>query len=111
MRTRQAAIRTLGLIGARKLGTTPGRLALNAGLEVLALPLRKLRALPDELLQDALVIDAMNHWEPVHGAVEVLGAPGPGTSFFVQELLRRQLGSSDPSSSHVKLDHPRLRAR
>lgn len=111
----------LGIIGAGKVGTTIGRLASDAGWQVLitdasddpllgltvstlvpearltdmdevtsasdivllAIPLGASEQLDYSLLDDRIVIDAMNHWEPVDGSVAALDAWQGSTSSLV----------------------------
>lgn len=115
-------IRTLGILGAGRLGTVVARLAVDAGCRVLvataappasfarriaaigavatdaasaigdadavllALPLRRYRELPVDLLRGTLVIDAMNYWWG-DGVRPDLDDPRTSTSETVQRLL------------------------
>lgn len=109
----------LGIIGAGKVGTTVGRLALAAGWEVriavsgrqplqglivetmlpgarllpeadvvaqsdivlLAVPLSKVTTLDLPGLSGKIVVDAMNHWYPVDGALDGLGPSASSTDY------------------------------
>ncbi len=109
----------LGIIGAGKVGTTVGRLALAAGWEVriavsgrqplqglivetmlpgallqpeaqvvaesdivlLAVPLSKVTTLDLAGLSGKVVVDAMNHWYPVDGALDGLDASASSTDY------------------------------
>jgi len=119
----ERTIRTLGVIGAGRLGTVLARLAASAGHRVivagsgapaliapamrsigatagtvamvaaeadavvLALPLGQYRMLPAELLDDTLVIDAMNYWWASDGIRDDLSDPRTSTSELVQAHL------------------------
>ncbi|QIK71787.1 NAD(P)-binding domain-containing protein [Propioniciclava coleopterorum] len=109
----------LGIIGAGKVGTTVGRLALAAGWEVriavsgrqplqglivetmlpgarllpeaqvvaesdivlLAVPLSKVTTLDLPGLSGKVVVDAMNHWYPVDGALDDLEGASSSTAW------------------------------
>ncbi len=109
----------LGIIGAGKVGTTVGRLALAAGWEVriavsgrqplqglivetmlpgaqllpeaevvagsdivlLAVPLSKVGELDLAALSDKVVVDAMNHWYPVDGTLDLLDGVASSTHY------------------------------
>lgn len=113
----------LGIIGAGKVGTTVGRLALAAGWQVriaasgrqplqglivetmlpgatllpeaevvadsdiivLAVPLSKVHQLDLGALSGKVVVDAMNHWYPVDGALDGL-KPGDASTAWVAGL-------------------------
>ncbi|GAB3633787.1 NAD(P)-binding domain-containing protein [Microbacterium shaanxiense] len=119
----ERTIRTLGVIGAGRLGAVLARLAASAGYRVivagsgaptliapamrsigatagtvamvaaeadavvLALPLGQYRMLPAELLDDTLVIDAMNYWWASDGIRDDLSDPRTSTSELVQAHL------------------------
>lgn len=42
----------------------------NADLVVLAVPLHKYKSVPQDLLEGKLVIDTMNYWPPIDGALD-----------------------------------------
>lgn len=109
----------LGIIGAGKVGTKVGRLALAAGWEVriavsgrqplqglivetmlpgalllpeaevvagsdivlLAVPLSKVGELDLAALSDKVVVDAMNHWYPVDGTLDLLDGVASSTHY------------------------------
>ena len=118
--------RTIGILGAGRVGTAVARQALKAGydvriatakpaaeiallaeiitpgahavsaaeaaaadLVVLAVPLHKYRTLDPALLADRTVIDAMNYWAPVDGALAAFEA-GRTSS----EVIQAQLGGA-----------------
>lgn len=101
-------IRTVGILGAGRVGTALAKLARDAGLEVtvagssdasgieratnadvviLAIPLGKYRTLPAEALAGRLVIDAMNYWWELDGVRPEFSDPGTSTSETVQAFL------------------------
>src|SRR6188474_2065413 len=67
---------------------TTAREAIDgAHLVILATPLHRVDDLPKDSLAGHIVIDAMNHWEPVDGPLpEFTAAPG-GTSSVVAAKL------------------------
>ncbi|HEY4201827.1 MAG TPA: NAD(P)-binding domain-containing protein [Devosiaceae bacterium] len=117
-------VKTIGILGAGRVGTALGRQAVKAGYDVaiataqppetiamiidllvsgakavaaetaardadilvLALPLNKYRSLHPELFAGKIVIDAMNYWAPVDGAVAEFDG-GEASSEVVQRFL------------------------
>jgi predicted dinucleotide-binding enzyme len=101
-------IRSVGILGAGRVGTALARLARDAGLEVtvagssdasgiaqatqadvaiLAIPLGKYRTLPADALAGKLVIDAMNYWWELDGVRPEFSDPRTSTSETVQAFL------------------------
>lgn len=72
---------------------TPGAEAVEAteaaaaDIVVLALPLHKYRTLDPTLLAGRTVIDAMNYWAPVDGAIDDFEADGLTSSEVIQAYL------------------------
>ena len=66
-----------------KVGTR-GEVVANSELIVLALPLHRLNDLPTDALAGKIVVDAINHWEPVDGPMERYGVAKAATSSLVQ---------------------------
>lgn len=119
-------IKTIGIVGAGKVGIVLAQLALKAGysvyiagsgsaekialsvkvltpgaiavtsaeaveksdLVILALPLGKFKNLPASLLDDTLVIDAMNYWWEVDGPSEAIIPSGLTSSEAVQDWFK-----------------------
>jgi len=54
---------------------------------ILALPLRNVEQLPAELMRGKLVLDAMNYWEPIDGALPEYSQSDRGTSEIVADHL------------------------
>jgi len=54
---------------------------------ILALPLRNVDQLPAEAMRGKLVLDAMNYWEPIDGALPEYSADPRGTSEIVASHL------------------------
>lgn len=120
-----STIKTVGILGAGKLGVTLAQLALsarydvyiagsgsadkialstkiitpgahpvtaadavrNSDVVVLALPFGKFRNLESSLFDGKLVIDAMNHWYEVDGALDAILPANVATSEAVQRYL------------------------
>jgi predicted dinucleotide-binding enzyme len=57
----------------------------HAELIVLAVPMHRFRALPSELFDGKILVDAMNYWEEIDGVDEDLALAPMGTSVIVQE--------------------------
>lgn len=73
---------------------TPGAVAMNAAeavadadLVVVAVPLHKFRTLDPQMLAGKIVIDAMNHWYEVDGALEEVTGDARSTSEVVASHL------------------------
>jgi 8-hydroxy-5-deazaflavin:NADPH oxidoreductase len=78
---------TVDVFAKGALATTAAEAIDGAQLVILALPLHRVESLPVESLAGHIVVDAMNHWEPVDGPLEeYTGAPG-GTSSVVATKL------------------------
>lgn len=119
-----AEARTIGILGAGRVGTAVARQALKAGYDVriatakpaadiallteiitpgavavsaaeaadsdvvvVAVPLHKYRTLDPALLAGRTVIDAMNYWAPIDGALEAFEAGGVTSSEVIQAYL------------------------
>jgi hypothetical protein len=101
-------IRTVGILGAGRVGTALANLAREAGLDVtvagssdtsaierattadaviLAIPLGKYRTLPADSLAGKLVIDAMNYWWELDGVRPEFSDPSTSTSETLQAFL------------------------
>jgi predicted dinucleotide-binding enzyme len=101
-------IRTVGILGAGRVGAALAKLARDAGLEVtvagssdasglaratqadmviLAIPFGKYRTLPADALAGKLVIDAMNYWWELDGVRPEFSDPRTSTSETVQAFL------------------------
>ncbi len=102
------APRSVGILGAGRIGTALAKLARGAGLEVtvagsadaagiekatqadvviLAIPMGKYRTLPAEALAGKLVIDAMNYWWELDGVRPEFSDPSTSTSETLQAFL------------------------
>jgi predicted dinucleotide-binding enzyme len=64
---------------------TPEDVVRHADIVVLAVPTHRFRELPPDLFAGRILIDAMNHWEPVDGADDELTGAPDGTSSVVQQ--------------------------
>ncbi|WP_228375129.1 NADPH-dependent F420 reductase [Demequina iriomotensis] len=101
------APRTVGILGAGRVGAVLARLCRDAGIPVttassaddpaaacaadvviLAIPLGRYRTLPRTLLEGRLVVDAMNYWWELDGARPDLDDPSTSTSETVATFLR-----------------------
>lgn len=100
-----------------------------ADVAVLALPFHRFRELDRHLLDNKIVVDAMNHWEPVDGPDSEVDAEAAGSSAVVQrwfasarvtkslnqlgyhdlERLRRPAGDPDRLAQAVVGDDARAR--
>ena len=101
-------IRTVGILGAGRVGTALAKLARDAGLDVtvagssdasgiakatqadvviLAIPLGKYRTLPVDALSGKFVIDAMNYWWELDGVRPEFSDPTTSTSETLQAFL------------------------
>jgi predicted dinucleotide-binding enzyme len=69
--------------GAR--AVTTDDVVRHADTIVLAVPTHRFRVLPRDLFAGKILIDAMNHWEPVDGIDDELTAAADGTSTIVQQ--------------------------
>jgi 8-hydroxy-5-deazaflavin:NADPH oxidoreductase len=69
--------------GAR--AATTEEVAQHADIVVLAVPTHRFRELPPELFAGKILVDAMNHWQPVDGDDRELTTSSTGTSTVVQE--------------------------
>jgi 8-hydroxy-5-deazaflavin:NADPH oxidoreductase len=70
--------------GAR--AVTTDEVVRHADIIILAVPTHRFREVPPALfLDDKILIDAMNYWEPVDGADPELATAADGTSTIVQE--------------------------
>lgn len=116
---------TIGILGAGKLGTTLGRLFINAGYPVLisgskevekisltidvlvpgaiptesfplieqadiiilAIPLSKYQSIPNQQIENKLVIDATNYWFEVDGMTRIPEDPNLTSSELIQDHL------------------------
>jgi len=98
--------RSVGILGAGRVGTVLAARCRAAGLEVavasstddpapacaadvviLAIPLGRYRTLPAELLRGRLVVDAMNYWWELDGGRPDLDDPATSTSETVRAFL------------------------
>ena len=98
--------RTVGILGAGRVGSLLARACAEAGIAVrvagsgddpaeacaadvviLAIPLGRYRELPAALLRGRLVIDPMNHWWEIDGARPDLEDPRTSTSETVAAFL------------------------
>ncbi|CAN5626425.1 NAD(P)-binding domain-containing protein [soil metagenome] len=69
------------------IATTAEEVARESDIVILALPLGKYTSIPRHLLEDTLVIDAMNYWWEIDGIRDDLNDPRISTSEIVQEFL------------------------
>jgi predicted dinucleotide-binding enzyme len=67
--------------------TSAEDLPARADLVVLAVPLRHFHDLPLHLLAEHVVIDVMNHWAPLDGALPDFDEPDRPTSTVVRDAL------------------------
>jgi predicted dinucleotide-binding enzyme len=102
-------IRSVGILGAGRVGTALATLAREAGLHgtvagssdasdialatqadvvILAIPLGSYRTLPADALAGKLVIDAMNYWWELDGARPEFSDPQTSTSETLQAFLK-----------------------
>ncbi len=58
---------------------------VSTGLVVLAVPLLRVRDLPAAAFDGVVIVDAVNWWEPVDGAIDRFGVTAADTSRLVQE--------------------------
>jgi len=107
--TTPAPIRTVGILGAGRVGAALATLARDAGLAVtvagssdasgiaraskadvviLAIPLGKYKTLPVDALAEKLVIDAMNYWWELDGVRPEFSDPQTSTSETLQAFLK-----------------------
>jgi len=78
---------TVDVFAKGALATTAAEAIDGAQIVILALPLHRVESLPVDALAGHIVVDAMNHWEPVDGPLEeYTEAPG-GTSSVVATKL------------------------
>jgi predicted dinucleotide-binding enzyme len=78
---------TVDVFAKGAVATTASEAVEGASLVILAAPLHRVDDLPKDALAGHIVIDAMNHWEPVDGPLpEFTQAPG-GTSSVVAAKL------------------------
>jgi predicted dinucleotide-binding enzyme len=95
--------------GARAVSTA--EVVRHAGIIVLAVPTHRFRELPRDLFDGKVLVDAMNHWEPVDGDdPELTSAPG-GTSTVVQRRFpkARVVKSLNQLGYHELDEHRRPR--
>ena len=122
--SKHEAARTIGILGAGRVGTAVARQAVKVGYQVviataqpaeeiallveivapgatavsaveaaesdivvLAIPLHKYGTLQPDLLAGKTVIDAMNYWAPVDGAIDVFEADDRTSSEIIQSFL------------------------
>jgi len=67
--------------------TDARKLPTQADVIILALPLRRFRDLPLDALAGRVVIDVMNYWPPVDGALPEFADAGRPTSTIVRDAL------------------------
>jgi predicted dinucleotide-binding enzyme len=67
--------------------TTAVEAVRDADLVVLAVPMHKFRSVDPALLDDKVVIDVMNYWEPIDGRIAELEDAPAGTSALVQRAF------------------------
>lgn len=67
--------------------TSAEDLVASSGVVVLAVPLRRLHALPLHLLTDRIVLDVMNHWPPVDGELQEFATADLPSSVVVRRAL------------------------
>jgi predicted dinucleotide-binding enzyme len=161
--------RRIAILGAGRVGSAVGRVALDAGVEValagsgspealelmasvlvpgaqvrdvrgavegaevvvLAIPMHRFASIDPALLEGRIVIDMMNHWEPIDGSLpqfedparatsEVVAASLPGArvvkafnhvGYHELEAQRRPAGAPDRQALGVAADDADARAR
>jgi 8-hydroxy-5-deazaflavin:NADPH oxidoreductase len=69
--------------GAR--ASTTAEVVRHADIVILAVPMHRLRELPNDLFAGKVLIDATNYWQPVDGDDRELTTAADGTSVIVQE--------------------------
>ena len=95
--------------GAR--AATVDEVVRHADIIVLAVPTHRFRELPRDLFDGKIVVDAMNHWEPVDGDDPELTASPEGSSTVVQARFptARVVKSLNQLGYHQVEEHRRPR--
>lgn len=78
---------TVDVFAKGAVATTAAEALEGAGLVILAVPLHRVGSLPVNALAGRIVIDAMNHWEPVDGPLPEYTQAAGGTSTAVAAAL------------------------
>jgi len=67
--------------------TTVDDVTTGADIVFLAVPLRRFREIPAEVLAEHVVVDVMNYWPPVDGVLPEFDGTGRASSAIVQDTL------------------------
>jgi len=76
---------TIDVLAPGASAVTTDEVVHHADIIALAVPTHRFRELPRDLFAGKILIDAMNHWEPIDGVDPELTATTDGTSMVVQE--------------------------
>ncbi|WP_159802130.1 NADPH-dependent F420 reductase [Arthrobacter zhaoguopingii] len=65
----------------------PAKVAADADIVILAIPLHKFRSFDPSLVAGKVVVDLMNYWAPIDGTQQLFEDPRHGSSEIVQQHL------------------------
>ncbi|MFW5694885.1 MAG: NADPH-dependent F420 reductase [Alkalispirochaeta sp.] len=75
----------LDLLAPGAQAVDPDTLVGRSDVVVLSVPFGKAAALPYDLFDGAIVVEAMNYWAPVDGTLDGIGTDGRGTSEIIAD--------------------------